>query len=72
MHVGSVPLIVALVAYEHNNDVKHRKALVVFSGNMINSLFWLNGACSGDPIEKSTKDRKARHIPRIRCLSIIL
>jgi hypothetical protein len=41
-------------------------------GTMMGSLFWLNGACSGDPIENSTRDRKASHVPRIRCLSITL
>jgi hypothetical protein len=39
-------------------------------GTVIGSLFWLNGAFSGDSIEKSTRDRKANHIPRD--LSIIL
>ena len=41
-------------------------------GTMIGNLFWLNGACSFDPIEKPTRDGKANHVPRIRCLSIIL
>jgi hypothetical protein len=40
--------------------------------SVLGSLFWLNGACSSDPMEKPTRDRKASHISRIRCLSIIL
>jgi hypothetical protein len=50
--------------------VKENKMLLC--GTVIGSLFWLNGACYSDPIEKSTRDRKASHVPRIRCLSIIL
>ena len=41
-------------------------------GTVIGSLIWLNGACFGDPTEKSTRDGKASHVPRIRFLSIIL
>jgi hypothetical protein len=32
-------------------------------GTVIVNLFWLNGACSGNPIEKSTRDRKASQVP---------
>ena len=38
-------------------------------GAVIGSLFWLNGACSGNPVEYSTRDRKASHISRVRCLT---
>jgi hypothetical protein len=33
------------------------------------SLLWLNKACSGDPVENSTRDRKVSHVPRDRCLT---
>jgi hypothetical protein len=37
-------------------------------GAVIGSLFLLNKACSGNQVENSTGDRKASHIPRVRCL----
>jgi hypothetical protein len=36
---------------------------------VIGSLFWLNEAFSGDPVENSRRDRKASYVPRIRCLT---
>jgi hypothetical protein len=36
---------------------------------MIGSLFWLNEACSGEPVENSTRDGTVSHIPRDRCLT---
>ena len=44
-------------------------AYVCMSGTVIGSLFWLNGACSSDPVENSTRDRKVSHVPRVRCLT---
>ena len=38
-------------------------------GAVRGSLFWLNEACSGNPVENSTRDRTASHIPRDRCLT---
>jgi hypothetical protein len=40
----------------------------IICGTVIGSLFWLNGACSGDPGEKSIRGRKVSHFPRDRCL----
>jgi hypothetical protein len=44
-----------------NQDIK--------CGAVKGSLFWLNEACSGDPIENSIRDRTVSHIPRDRCLT---
>ena len=38
-------------------------------GAVKGSMFWLNEACSSDPVENSTRDRTASHIPRDRCLT---
>jgi hypothetical protein len=39
-------------------------------GTVIGSLFWLNEACSTDSVENSTRDRKASHVSRVRCLTL--
>ena len=41
-------------------------------GTVLGRLFLLSGACSSEPIEKSTKEGKESHVPRIKYLSIIL
>ena len=38
-------------------------------GAMKGSLFWLNEACSGDPVENSTRDRTISYAPRHKCLT---
>jgi hypothetical protein len=37
---------------------------------VIGSLFWLNEACSGHPVENSTREGKASYIPRVGCLTL--
>jgi hypothetical protein len=33
-------------------------------GAMMGSLFWLNEACSCDPVKNSTRDGKSSHVPQ--------
>lgn len=51
---------------EHQNHFFHRDLLC---RAMKGSLFWLNEACSGDPVENSTRDTTGSHVPRDRCLT---
>ena len=37
---------------------------------MKGSLFWLNETCTGDHVEKFTRDRTVNHIPLDRCLTL--
>jgi hypothetical protein len=40
-----------------------------YCGVVKGSLFWLTEVCSSDPVENSTKEGTASHIPRDSCLT---
>jgi hypothetical protein len=49
--------------------VTHGFSWICSCGVMKGSLFWLNEACSSDPVENSTRDGTVNQITRDRCLA---